>query len=315
MNDQIEIHGNVGNYIHDGNVISFQLGTNTQLFEGPSLVLPSTLAGIRHEHQWLSIGGYQVLMRGFNDLLIDEITKEIKENRLLPRLYGKQIKMLYGHGPMLYTTSIEDNKLRRQFVVVPEVQQWLESWEQNGLQPVDEFCRQNIKNFYYFGDFFCKWRFTRGKRIGMGLPLAGLEALENKHCRLATLRKDVATEVIPYSDFRFIAYGRWFFGGSGYRIYPKFSFQEVANIQYAAISHHRDKSVDEYYGVNETHQGARPYIQGSNKTAHYINSFLKNSLAAKIHIIVPNAWLESKRTQIQHLCDENKRRKIGRAHV
>ena len=129
MNDQIEIHGNVGNYIHDGNVISFQLGTNAQLFEGPSLVLPSTLAGIRHEHQWLSIGGYQVLMRGFNDLLIDEITKEIKENRLLPRLYGKQIKMLYGHGPMLYTTSIEDNKLRRQFVVVPEVQQWLESWE------------------------------------------------------------------------------------------------------------------------------------------------------------------------------------------
>ena len=309
MNDQIEIHGNVGNYIYDGNVISFQLGTNTQLFEGPSLVLPSTLAGIRHEHQWLSIGGYQVLMRGFNDLLIDEITKEIKENRLLPRLYGKQIKMLYGHGPMLYTASIEDNKLRRQFMVVPEVQQWLESWEQNGLQPVDEFCRQNIKNFYYFGDFFCKWRFTRGKRIGMGLPLAGLEALENKHCRLATLRKDVATEVIPYSDFRFIAYGRWFFGGSGYRIYPKFSFQEVANIQYAAISHHRDKSVDEYYGVNETHQGARPYIQGSNKTAHYINSFLKNSLAAKIHIIVPNAWLESKRSQIQKLCDENKRRK------
>lgn len=308
MNDQIEIHGNVGNYIHDGNVISFQLGTNTQLFEGPSLVLPSTLAGIRHEHQWLSIGGYQVLMRGFNDLLIDEITKEIKENRLLPRLYGKQIKMLYGHGPMLYTASIEDNKLRRQFVVVPEVQQWLESWELNGLRPVDEFCRQNIKNFYYFGDFFCKWRFTRGKRIGMGLPLAGLEALENKHCRLATLRKDVATEVIPYSDFRFIAYGRWFFGGSGYRVYPRFSFQEVANIQYAAISHHRDKSVDEYYGVNETHQGARPYIQGSNKTAHYINSFLKNSLAAKIHIIVPNAWLESKRSQIQKLCDENKRR-------
>ena len=61
--------------------------------------------------------------------------------------------------------------------------------------------------------------------------------------------------------------------------------------------------------MNETHQGARPYIQGSNKTATYINSFLRNSLAAKIHIIIPNAWVSSKRNQLMKLCEENKIRK------
>lgn len=317
MNDQIEIHGNVGNYLYDGNVISFQLGENATLFSSTNmpLMLPSQQMPIAYQHLWLGLQGYQVLMRGANDMLIDEVTREIKMNRLLPRLYAKEIKMLYGHGPMPYTVSMKDGKLHRDFQDVREVRQWLESWEKYGMQPVAEFCRQNIKNFYYFGDYFVKWRFTRGKRIGMGMPVAGLEALENRYCRLATQRQDVVMNVVPYSDLRFIAYGRWLFGGSGYKIYPRFQMQEVDNYQFAAISHHRDKSVDEYYGVNETHQGARPYIQGSNATAHYINSFLKNSLAAKIHIVVPNAWLESKRSQIQKLCDENKRRQANKQEL
>lgn len=306
--DKIEIYGSVGNYVYDGNVLSFQLGEGAQLMDQTPMMLPSQQMDVVHLQRWMSVDGYQLLMRGMNDLLVDEVTKEIRENRLLPRLYSKAIKMLYGHGPKLYTVSLEGGKLRRHYTMVPEVQAWLDSWEQNGMQPVTEFCRQNIKNFYYFGDFFCKWRFTRGKRLGMGMPVAGLEALENKHCRLATLRTDVATNVIPYSDLRFVAHGHYP-GIGGYKIYPRMSIAEVGNINFAAISHHRDKSVDEYYGVNETHQGARPYIIGSNQTARYINAFLKNSLAAKIHIIVPNAWLESKRSQLQKLCDENKRRK------
>ena len=133
--------------------------------------------------------------------------------------------------------------------------------------------------------------------------------MENRYCRLATTRHDVASELVSYSDFRQVVVGRFAYGLSSYSVYPKFSFSEVDNYNYAAISHHREKSVDEYYGSNETHQGARPSILGSNKTARYINSFLKNSLAAKVHVIIPNAWIQSKRTQMTKLCEENKRRK------
>ena len=168
-----------------------------------------------------------------------------------------------------------------------------------------EFAKTCIKNYYWFGDYFVKWRFSRGKRIGMP-PVAGLEPLENKHCRLATTRKDVAYDQINYGDFNNIAVGRWTYGMGNCKIYPKFALSEVDNYLFAAVSHHREKSVDEFYGVNETHQGARPYIQGSNKTASYINSFLRNSLAAKIHIIIPNAWVSSKRNQLMKLCEENK---------
>ena len=309
------MYGNAGIYLSDGNTFTFQLGegeqflSNEQLFQSPTLDSPFDSALWRDNHMYLGIQGYQVLMRGRNNQLCDEVTKEIKENRLLPRLYSKEIKMLYGHGLALYRQSLEDNKLVRKYEEHPEVMEWLHSWADRGLPSVEEFCKTCIKNYYYFGDYFVKWRFSRGKALGMGLPVAGLEAMENRYCRLATMRKDVASELISYGDFGQVVVGRFSYGISSYAVYPKFSLSEVDKYNFAAISHHREKSVDEFYGSNETHQGARPYIQGSNKTARYINSFLKNSLAAKVHVVIPNAWIVSKRTQITKLCEENKRRK------
>lgn len=309
MNDRIELYGNAGNYIADGNVLSFQIGEGQQLFNTAGMLMPQENRSYLHEHQWLSVNGYQVCMRGVNNNLCDEVTTEIKQNRLLPRLYSKEIKMLYGNGPCAYMQTVEDGKMKREYTALPEWDEWLNTWQERGMETTaQEFAKTNIKNFYYFGDFFCKFRFARGKRLGM-MPVAGMESVENKHCRLATTRQDIAYEQINYSDFRHIAVGRWSYGLGNYKIYPKFALSEVDNYLYAAVSHHREKSVDEFYGVNETHQGARPYILGSNSTATYINSFLRNSLAAKIHIIIPNAWVVSKRSQLTKLCEENKLRK------
>ena len=309
MNDRIELYGNAGNYIADGNVLSFQIGEGQQLFNTAGMLIPQENRSYLHEHQWLSVNGYQVCMRGVNNNLCDEVTTEIKQNRLLPRLYSKEIKMLYGNGPCAYMQTVEGGKMKREYTALPAWDEWLNTWQERGMETTaQEFAKTNIKNFYYFGDFFCKFRFARGKRLGM-MPVAGMEPLENKHCRLATTRQDIAYEQINYSDFRHIAVGRWSYGLGNYKIYPKFALSEVDNYLYAAVSHHREKSVDEFYGVNETHQGARPYILGSNSTATYINSFLRNSLAAKIHIIIPNAWVVSKRSQLTKLCEENKLRK------
>ncbi len=308
--DSIELCGNAGYYLSDGNIISFQIGEGRQLFDTPSALVTRGMVAPLREQVWIGIQGFNVCARGANNALCDEVARDIRQNRLLPRLYSKQINMLYGHGPAVYRDGLSDGKLKREYVQLPEVDGWMHAWQGNGVETsVEEFAKTCIKNFYYFHDFFVKWRFSRGKDVVKGaLPVAGLEALENRHCRLATSRQDVATDIINYKDFRHIALGRWGYGMGNYKIYPKFNIEEVDTYKFAAISHHREKSVGEFYGVNETHQGARPYIVGSNHTANYINSFLKNSLAAKIHIIIPNAWVEAKRRQITLLCEENKKR-------
>ena len=306
----LKMIGNYGCYLDDDNVISFQIGDKPiSSMLDPDPMFPVLNDSSFPDMQWQSIQGFQVCSRGFNNLKCEEIASDIKKNRLLPRLITKQVNMLYGHGLSVYKPTIADGKLQKEWIDCPEVIDWLNSWKERGLESDHkEVAKSIIKNYYYFRDFFVKWRFTIGKGRGV-LPVAGLEIMENKHCRLATTKKDVATDVVYYKDFRHIAVGRWGYGTSTFRIYPKFNLAEISNYKYAAISHHREKSVDEFYGVNETHAGTKSYIKGSNDTADYINSFLRNSLAAKIHIIIPNAWIESKRIQISKLCEENKHRK------
>lgn len=303
----VKMLGDYGCYIDENNVISFQVGDNPRT----GMDDPGFSVGDYNplpDMQWQSINGYQVCSRGYNNMKCEEVAADLKKNRLLPRLITKQANMLYGKGPAVYQTVFADGKFKREWIECPEIMNWLDSWKDRGLESdYKEVAKALIKDFYYFRDYFVKWRFSVGRNLG-ALPVAGIETMENRHCRLATTKKDVTTDLVYYRDFRFIAVGRWNYGISNFKIYPKFNLADVANYKYAAISHHREKSVDEFYGVNETHEGTKEYIRGSNATARYINSFLRNSLAAKIHIIIPNAWINAKRTQIQKLCDENKKR-------
>lgn len=301
------MYGNLGAYVDENNIISFQMGSNPsgvldEGFDNASNLLTT------NQQIWLSANGYQVAARGINNLLVEEIERDIEANRLLPRLYNKQMTILYGEGPMLYKKSIVNNQVIKEWQENQKVQSQLNSWMLNGMeQNNSDFCKTNIKNYYYFRDYFVKARMSLGNSIGKQ-PIAGLEALENKDCRLATSRIDAATNLISYRDLRYVTVGRWLHGGSQFAVYPRFDIRDVSRYNFAAVSHHREKSVGDYYGNNETHQGTNAYIRGANKSANYINSFLKNSLAAKVHVIIPDSYVESRRMQIRNLCQENKSR-------
>lgn len=310
--NNIQTIGNMGCYQGENMVLAFTMGEQPNagnIFPGLNEYGQALLYS---DMLWSTIAGpngqmYNVLWRGEANRKCEEIEQDIKQNKTLPRLIKKQTAMLYGQGIMLYMPTLgPDGKYTRQWVTNKEVTNWLESWEANGIETnYKEVAKTFIKNFYTFGDFFSKFRFSRGKSIGVGLPVTGLEAPENKYCRLATMRQDVAYSMVEYKDFRFVALGKWGYSLNNFSFFPLFRMSEVDNYNYAAISHHRDKSVGEIYGLNETHAGTQPYIKGANLIPKYINSFLKNSLAAKKHVKIPYAWIESKRNQMMSICKEN----------
>ena len=208
----IEIQGCLGVYVNDGSVISFQLGEgNMQDALQRNRTISVNPVALEGQVRWLTVKGYNIASRGWNNLKCQEVASDIKHNRLLPRLITKQVNMLYGSGPAVYKTELVDNKVKRTWIMEPSIQRWLESWEQNGMeQGYRAFAKQNIKNYYYFRDFFVKWRFSAGKGIVPGvLPVAGLEAMENKDCLLATTRTDVAYDMVYYKDFTAIAVGKF----------------------------------------------------------------------------------------------------------
>ncbi len=310
MND-FKTLGNMGCYLDDNNAISFQVGTDPTMRIG---VDPedSVMTGYNRnilQTRWLNVDGYHIYARGTDNRKCERIEKDIKNNRLLPRLIGKQINMLYGKGPHIYIKKIEDGKIERHWTEQKHIQSWLEGWLKNGMEMSHtDFGMALIKRYYTFRDYFVKNRISRGKAIGR-LPVAGLELMENKHCRLATTKQDVASDIVLYNDFRFVVVGNWNYGAAKFKVYPLFREYEFDNYNFAAISHHRESSVGEHYGENETHEGVKTHLKTSNELPEYIDSFLNNSLAAKIHVVIPAAWVESKRKQIKTLCDENKVRK------
>lgn len=305
--------GNLGAYVDDENVITFNIGSSTtsdlKRDRGGDTVRSVFVP------TYLNVEGYKVCSRGSDNKSCERIEVDIKRNRLLPRLIDKQIKLLYGKGILPYTEGIQGNKVVREWKHVPEITAWLEGWTDNGMeQSYSDFALAVIKRFYYFRDFFVKFRMSRGKAIGK-YPIAGMELLENKNCRLATKKEDVVRDTVLYNDFRFVMFGDWQKGASKYKVYPLFRISEIDNYEYAAISHHRESSVGDFYGLNETHEGVKTFLKTSNELPTYIDSFLSNSLAAKIHVIIPHAWVESKRKQVRLLCEENKQREKNKKEL
>ena len=302
--NEMQMIGNQGCYVDKNNVITFQVGAG---------LAPADIGYTESNlhffiPRFTNVDGYKIYSRGKNNRGCEQIEKDIKSNRLLPRLISKQINLLYGKGLHLYREVMTDGGPKRTWHSIPEVQQWLDSWVNNGLESsYSDFALAAIKRFYFHRDFFTKIRMTAGKAVGL-YPIAGLELLENANCRLATKKEDVVSETVLYNDFQYVLFGNWNSGTAKFKVYPLFRISELDNYNYAAIAHHRESSVGDFYGLNETHEGVKTFLKTSNELPTYIDSFLSNSLAAKIHVIIPNSWVESKRNQIKAICEENRRR-------
>lgn len=313
MND-ISYMGPYGISVSEDTVLSFQLGdrpTSSSIVHDPGFQRAAMQVIVP---QWLNVQGYNVYARGENNLQCEELEYTIKHNRLHPRLIDKQVKFLYGKGPHGYYIETDaEGKLSKRWHRHPEVFSWLESWQDNGMESsYTDFGMNVIRHFYTFYDYFVKHRMTIGSQFGFKSRIAGCELVENKYCRLAVDGSfDVARDIPTYGDFRYVAFGNWSIATTKFKIYPRFHMSDIRKYKYASISHHRQSSVGDFYGCNETYEGTKPWIRGANDSPDYINSFLKNSLSAKIHIIIPDAWISSKRAQIKAICEENKKRKAN----
>ncbi len=299
-----------------GNIGVFSSGDQTFTFQmGDSLVGGGTLDIDRVKVSqnlipFLSIGKYKILPYGSTNLEPQEIKEMIGSNRLLPELIEKQIKIMVGKGVVLYKKEIVDGKTKRIPVADETVQNWLDSWQSRGLKDdCFTYLTKVVRDYYYMESYFSKWVPTRGYGIGYSgvLPVAGLEHISSTKCRLATTEDvDVYSSSQEDSDFNHVVVGDWLtVFKQKMKVYKRFRYQKEA-LATTAISYVRNSSFgEEVYGYNSFYRGIKQWIIGSNLTPKYINSFLENSLSAKLHVIIPDKWLALMRDEIQGMCASN----------
>lgn len=302
----INSNGKLGYSVQENSVLTFQVGGDSLYDAFGSRRFAHSLRDLP-EGYLLNVSGYNVLSRGPENRQTIDVALNIKSNRLLPEVIEKQVKIMYGMGLHVYRPAFnEKGLLTRKWEDCPEITSWLRSWDDHGItEDYQDFAQACVRRYYYFEDYFVKWRFLRGKNIGR-LPVAGLELVENSRARLATNKPLSPFADYVYDDFTHVLVGSWNNSGN-FKVYPRLNINDIASYS-VAVSHHANDDVDSIYGRNKAYDGSREWLLAANENPKFIRSFLRNALAAKVHVIIPNEWVESKRRQIESLCDMNRKR-------
>ena len=263
----------------------------------------------------LAISGYYVYPAGVDNLEPNVADDMISGNRLLPELIEKQCKILYGRGPMLYVDTISaEGSVQRKYVHSSRIAAWLDSWKDNGLpDSFETYVNKAIRSYYYSEGIFSKWHLTRGYRAGMAeaLPVAGLEHISELRCRMATTKNITGRADLEDRDFDSVMVGNWVTGSSAeFKVYPRLNFTRPLS-RNSVVSYSKNPTHgQEIYATNVFFKGIKDWIRGCNLTPSYINSYLENSLSARLHVIIPNAWVNAKEQALQQLCEINAKREM-----
>lgn len=307
--------GSVG-YVKEGHdIISFQIGSTTT---GSPVTTLFNNSVNPNEPVLMQVDNHTILLKGVLNNEPDDIEQLITENRILPELIEKQIRMLYGAGPHCYQIEFDEKGKRvRRWATNPEIDEMFDEWKLKGLpHSANDTVLQVARRYYYMEEFYPRFYFSLSRflpdemiqKLNLQPPIFGFELLENKRCRLASKKLiNVFEDDYEEKDFDMVFVGNWNRGLiRKFKKYKKFQLSKARSYR-VAVGHYKNDAVGSIYGVNKFYKGTREWILGSNLTPKNINSFIRNSLAAKVHVIIPDAWCESKKKMISAYCEINQK--------
>jgi hypothetical protein len=264
--------------------------------------------------EFFTLGNYTVASYGTYNNMPGELRILIRDNHLLPEILNKQVRFMYGHGPYLFREENEKKKKNR----IPaseedydEVWKWLRSWRKSGLsQNFESYLKLCIREYYYTEGIFSRYYFNLSRRIPGGkIPIRGLQYYPSTRMRLGMNGLLPPTSMLEDELLDVVLYGYWEIPFRfDYDVYPRFDDTDPTRYP-TAVNYVRDFGFgEEVYSFPSFYYGLKEWIKGSNLNPKYINSYLKNSLSARIHVIIPQKWIEIKEKTLRDICEENKNR-------
>ncbi|WP_372648257.1 hypothetical protein [Draconibacterium sp.] len=312
-------------YVNAGNHnLSFQIGSTVT---SPVEAIFNNTTNNQNGPILMRVDGHSILLKGPRNNEPEEIEKLIEENSELPELIEKQVRLLYGIGPRPYREEFDEKgKLVRRWGKQPEIEEMFDDWELKGMEhSAEDTLLQILRRYYYFEEFYPKFFFSPSRLLTDDVirtfklqePMYGFELVENKRTRLASRQEiDMFQDDYESKDFDMVFVGNWNYGLTRkFKKYKKFSLSKARKYK-VAIGHYKNDAVGKIYGVNKFMRGSLEWIKGANSTPKDLNSFFNNFFGAKVHIIIPDAWCESKKKMLQKYCEINAdRKKAGKEYL
>jgi hypothetical protein len=259
-----------------------------------------------------SFNEYTVATFGRANMLPYEAKNLISNNHILPEILKKQARYMYGQGPFLYVEEEDAEMGIKRIPVTKQYQQvmnWLASWKKMGLKnSFADYAKQIILEYYYSEGVWSKYRFNKSRRaLAKGdIPIRGLEIVPNVKARLVFEGKKQVNELLEDEDYTHVMVGRWDVPKRyDMEVFPRFDESNPFKNP-VAVNYVRDFSFGEdIYSTPTWFYGLKEWIKSSNLNPKYLNSYLKNSLNAKLHVLIPDSWIKAKETTLRNICTHN----------
>jgi len=253
---------------------------------------------------------FSVAAHGIDNQLPALAVSLIRNNPYLPEILKKQVRIAYGQGLGLFVDEeTGENKRQRKWVTAkfPQVMNWLDSWKRfPDMDPYEVYLKRALFEYFYMEGIYSMGLTNKSRRTGGELPLRGLKIMSGKKVRLAKDGLIDTRTQMTREDLTHALVGQWDAPWAyETQYYPL--FDRANPLAYAAyVNYVADLGFDEdIYAIPTSFYGLKEWIIGANLNPKYINSFLRNSLSAKIHIKIPNAWIQLKTTTLQNICATN----------
>jgi len=302
----IERFENRGIVTSAGKVFTFEIQGSTEREELFQKQYRKAYDGYLDEYQRARIGDYLVPSWGDqHNLYPQEVYDATSSNKLLPELLEKQKEYLFGKGLYLYREVQQGGDIVRVPVEDVEIQKWLDSWERQGLAHPLEYLMQCIDEYYHVCTIPTQYHFSKARRIAGPLPIMGLSCVGTEQTRLATSEITLNRKIYD-ADCKFVMRGDWLNPSKlEFEVFPRFNPAEPFKNS-TAISFVKNKTfTKDVYAYNKWFKGLYDWIRGANLNPKFINSYLKNALNARVHVIIPSAWVKAKEECLRELCDLN----------
>ncbi len=309
----IEWFGHRGISVEGSNVVTFEvqgLEAREEIYQASG---DNLYKKYMNEYSGIRMKDYLVAAWGdMSNIYPQALFSTVTENKLIPQILQKQVEYMFGKGIYLYSETIEGNEINRTPVIDNEIMDWLDSWEKYGLKPVNEYILQTIQEYYHVPAIATKYHFAKSRRlIGLynypdALPIRGLEAVGLDNVRLATSDLSINRR-LKDKDCKFVIIGDWLNPSrQEFEVYNRFDPADPFRYP-AAISFIKNRTfTKDIYPLNVWFEGLFHWIKGANLTPRYINSYLKNALNARIHVLIPGSWVEKQKNILQDICEQNR---------
>jgi hypothetical protein len=255
-------------------------------------ILNSAAGSASWEANPVVVADKEVIPYGSNNKFPSDIRTIMDANNLAPGILERELGLLWGVGPKLYTEKFTDGKLTRVYLNDAEIEKWLKTWDW------EDYVYKATVEYKYLKAHYTKFHANKGSEIGRTFKIAKLSCIPSSDARLGWVNTR------KFEDIKYIHIGDFDNNcQNGMVTLPVFNrFKPAANP--LSAYYYSSYSFARVFYTMPSYYGSLAWIQRSSDVPLVLKNLLTNGMAPSYMIKVPSEYWADKQQRLEEQCKE-----------